>query len=477
MNPHPTLLRRGLLLAGLLIALLVLALGVNAQEDETSEACPLLVQTAVATARDLCDGANLNEACYGNTNLEAVPFDETGGLTFAAPGDVAALNTIRSLRLDGLDVDAGVWGIALMLVQAPAPQTGTVEEVTVALFGDVQIENRAPNITRVPGTIQGGDLGANVRLLPSLEAAVVNSLATGTVVDIIGRSFDGTWFQVQVNNAGGGWVAAELVQVDGDAASITVIEESAFRAPRSAMQAFTFRSAADDRPCSEAPESAIMIQTPEGVGEISLLINEVDIRLGSTAYLTARPDATGQPQLTVVILEGEARVEADGVAQYVDAGQRLFVPLDETYQATEQPTDPEPYDASADGLPLLLFTDPPEVPPEFEPNPSAPVITGIESVASGPRSFADDIFFSDREGDVIALNMRLLESSNRFLNFRLEGAAITIPAAQQQRGAIILRETECTPGTEGASALLEVTLTDASGLRSNIVEYRVRCGE
>ena len=36
---------------------------------------------------------------------------------------------------------------------------------------------------------------------------------------------------------------------------------------------------------TEAPQDGILIQTPKGVGQINMRANDVDIQLGSTAYL------------------------------------------------------------------------------------------------------------------------------------------------------------------------------------------------
>lgn len=122
----------------------------------------------------------------------------------------------------------------------------------------------------------------------------------------------------------------------------------------SPMQAFTFQTGVDDRPCDEAPDSGIMIQTPEGVGEITLLINEVTIELGSTAFLQAEAGN----EMLINIVEGQADVSAQGTTITVPAGALARVPLDANGLADGAPEGPEPYDETAlQTLPILLLTD------------------------------------------------------------------------------------------------------------------------
>jgi hypothetical protein len=105
------------------------------------------------------------------------------------------------------------------------------------------------------------------------------------------------------------------------------------------MQAFRFQTGIGDSGCADAPDSGILIQTPEGAGEINLTANGVDITLSSTAYLQAE---AGE-DMDISLLEGEAEVEANGVVQTVAAGQQVSVPVDEDLEAAGPPGEPHPY--------------------------------------------------------------------------------------------------------------------------------------
>ncbi len=107
------------------------------------------------------------------------------------------------------------------------------------------------------------------------------------------------------------------------------------------MQAFTFTSGADDAPCDEAPSSGLLIQTPEGVGEVRIVLNQVAVRLGSTVYFEAQPGKT----MTISVFEGRADVTAYGVTRTVPAGAQVSIPLTEDAMPAGAPEQPQPYDA------------------------------------------------------------------------------------------------------------------------------------
>ncbi len=108
------------------------------------------------------------------------------------------------------------------------------------------------------------------------------------------------------------------------------------------LQAFYFKTGLNDAPCDAAPDSGLMLQTPEGVGEINFNVNEVEITLGSTAYLQAQPEG----DMTVSVLEGEVTIAAFGVTVTIPAGSSATVPMNDQMQASGPPEDSEPYDPS-----------------------------------------------------------------------------------------------------------------------------------
>ena len=110
-------------------------------------------------------------------------------------------------------------------------------------------------------------------------------------------------------------------------------------------QAFYVQTGFGDAPCPEAPDSGLLIQTPQGGREVAFTLNGVDIGLGSTAYFQAAPGS----ELVTSVIEGAAHLTSQGVTKVVPAGLQSSVPLDAAGIAAGPPSEPEPYN------PIELF--------------------------------------------------------------------------------------------------------------------------
>ena len=67
-----------------------------------------------------------------------------------------------------------------------------------------------------------GSTAINIRQTPSLEGAIIGSLASGEQAPIVGRSTDNEWFQIRTLQNGIGWVNRGVVQVQGDASRVPI---------------------------------------------------------------------------------------------------------------------------------------------------------------------------------------------------------------------------------------------------------------
>jgi hypothetical protein len=310
--------------------------------------CPAIVTTALNTALEVCTDVGRDQACYGNVSLQATPRANTPEFSFEQAGDVVNLADLEAITLNSMSLEDASWGIALMEIQANIPDESP-ENVTLVMFGNVNVANNAVNVVEIPMTATGN---VNVRLRPLTdENNVMVSLTPGQEVIANGRLADNSWIRIEVeaDARGIGWVSADFLASTGDIDTLNVVEPGTpqYRP----MQAFTLATGVDDSPCTETPNSGILIQTPSGVGEISLLINEVNIRLGSTVYLQA-----AQNYLTVNVLEGFATLDSTGTTQGVPAGSFAQVPLDANGLANGAPSHPQPYTlASFNALPLSLL--------------------------------------------------------------------------------------------------------------------------
>lgn len=347
-------MKRLLAVFTLSLALLGFSQAALTQEEST---CPVLIETALAITNRACEGMSRNQACYGHTQVEAQPQPQFDAFDFDEIGELADLTALRSMRVSALDVASGLWGVAMMKVSARQPGGIIPEPVTFVLFGDSRVENRVP-IDAVQATIVSGQTW-NLRLMPNLQGHVLGTLRGGESVTVRGKLRDGSWLYVESEAGLQGWVTSSAVPRDADLDSLSVLQPD--NAHFGAMQAFTLQTGEDRAACGSMPENGLLVQTPDGVAEITLWINEVKVSLGSTAFIRAQAG----DRMTISMLEGHARVEAFGVTSIAVAGAEVVVPLDETGMASAPPQRPTAIDTSAlDGLPVTLLDR--ELPPLSE---------------------------------------------------------------------------------------------------------------
>jgi hypothetical protein len=235
-------------------------------------ACPAIVDTALTAADQLCQVIGRNQACYGNVSITAQAQPDVTDFQFTSAGDVVDAGDIQTLDLSPMDEQAGVWGVAVMRLQANLPDTLPGENVTFLLFGDVEIT---------------------------------------TAVD----------------------------------------PNDAFANP---MQAFRLRTGVGDAQCDEAPESGLLVQTPEGADEIAFNVNGVDVSMGSTVLFQTDEESG----MTVSTLEGAAFIAAGDGAQPIVEGTWARISMDENLQANAAPEMPRSYESKArllQALPLRLL--------------------------------------------------------------------------------------------------------------------------
>ena len=319
-----------------------------------ADTCATLVDSALKVTDQLCGATSLNQACYGHNQLEVEPQAGFGPFHFSHAGDKIDVMGLRSLRVSALDPTNGDWGVALMHVQANLPNAVPGQNVTFLILGDVQVKNTVTGI--VPEEVTVAALSnVNVREAPDLDSFVSGTLSTGQSVTARGRLADGSWLYIdRPDQNGAGWVYGPSMSNAADIQKLSIVDpDTAFYGP---MQAFYLQTGEDDNPqCAEAPENGLIIQTSEGVAQVSLWINEVKIRLGSTAFIQAERNKT----MTITMLEGTSHVEAKGVEMSASVGSQLSVPLDQNLAAAAPPSAPVPItNTNIQNLPVKKFRSP-----------------------------------------------------------------------------------------------------------------------
>src|SRR5689334_1216132 len=130
--------------------------------------CPELVNQALTAVDENCNTAGRNEACYGYDQVEASFLSSVADDFFTTPADLASVADLETIRTAPLNTETGVWGVAVMNLQADLPNTIPGQTVTFVLLGDVEVENAvAPEDVFVPAegievTVDSA-AGANVR--------------------------------------------------------------------------------------------------------------------------------------------------------------------------------------------------------------------------------------------------------------------------------------------------------------------------
>ncbi len=205
----------------------------------------------------------------------------------------------------------------ILLTAQPQPD---VTEFHFDTSGDIENVANIQQMTLSPMDVTSGNWGVVVM---RLQANLPDTLPGQNVTFLL-------FGDVQVTNAVSGDNAAELTP----------------------MQAFYLKTGGGDAQCAEAPESGMLVQTPQGVGQVQFSVNGVDVQMGSTVFF----QADARHGMRVSTLEGAAYVEVDGSQQVIVPGTSVTVPMTEDANApgllkpSGSPAIPDSY---ADHFPAL----------------------------------------------------------------------------------------------------------------------------
>jgi hypothetical protein len=330
-----------------------------------SRTCPAQAAAAFNATRLICENLQDGQACLGNGIVETTARVE--GAALAQPADRRALTDFSSLRLRTLDTENG---LLTVLAARPRMLTTNNQLVNVLLiaFGDVTLTDDADVVQEVAGQRTGrviADFGLNIRRRPDGGADVLWQLRPGETVTVTGRLADRSWVRVIIPNGFGtpGWVYAPYLDVAGGIETVAVVDVNT-PAPTPVpqqtpeftnMQALLVSSRDVDPACADAPNSGLLLQTPDGVAaRVRTRINKVIVEFNGTLFIRSQPNGS----FSAIVLEGEARFIAGGFRSETVAGQEVVVSVDGQLQATSAPV-PDTYDpALVRNLPAALLGRP-----------------------------------------------------------------------------------------------------------------------
>ncbi len=186
------------------------------------------------------------------------------------------------------------------------------------------------------------------------------------------------------------------------------------------MQSFYFSSGLGSPSCKEAPQDAIVVRSPNHA-EVTFNANGVQITIASTIVLRA----TRHQAMSVELVEGHARVSADGGSQVLKPGQMVSVPM-----------------GGSDGLQPAGAPSSPVAAPD-EP-PLATVLNSMPSVAAVdiPINLSLEGCITRVEGDHVVImghNIKI-DANNPLLSNAKAGDCLHIDGALQQEsdGSVVI---------------------------------------
>lgn len=310
----------------LILGLTLLLLGLFSwatTAQESTDACPALVQRALVEMEGNCDNLDRNSACYGFNQVDSSFTEPVAEDFFTAPADTTSLNTLQSIQTSPLDIDAERWGVAVMNAQANVPNILPGQAVTFILMGDAQVTNAvAPEeIVEFESFSVRTAVRANVRSGAGTNNNVLGVVDAGTELTADALNPDRTWIRV-VYGGRLAWTSVDVIDPLANINDLPTTESNTL----SPMQAFYFQTGLGNATCAEAPD-VVGIHSPEGL-TVDLSVNGAEISVGS--FITLRNTAPDAFALTVI----EGHVEnTDG--DIIETGESIDGTMDDDGNITD----------------------------------------------------------------------------------------------------------------------------------------------
>jgi hypothetical protein len=319
--------------------------------------CDTQARDVLSSVKLICNNSERDFVCYGNILVEAQPQAGSTALDFERPGDHVNVANVKSLQLSPLDFLQGTWGVAQLRL-IPTTARRVEDDLVMLFFGDVTVQDQSTPRDTFDFTVTSS-YSINLRNFPSLDSTVIGLVEPDATLRALGRLEDGSWLRVQKQPGGTvGWINAEVLEVDNISQLNTLAVEGSSDPYYGPMQAIYFQSGEPDASDCGIPTNGLLIQTPEGVARVTVLINEVtfdfvNTRGGSTAFIQAQPNSN----MNVSMLEGAAYIGAGGASTFLPPGAQLNVPMSANLTPNGAPSLPVPNKAGDAGSGLHVALD------------------------------------------------------------------------------------------------------------------------
>ncbi len=161
------------------------------------------------------------------------------------PGGRELARVPAGTRLGALAISAdGRW---LHVRYQPDPEqparTGWVAAADVVLFAEIaDLPVETPVVVAeqsggTPTTLAATVSALRLRAGPGVDQPILDTLPAGTPVNLLGRTSDGAWLQVETTTGQQGWMAARWLATEGDIADLPVTGEATTGVPEPAGNA------------------------------------------------------------------------------------------------------------------------------------------------------------------------------------------------------------------------------------------------
>ena len=306
------------------------------------ESCPAMQEIGLANIAERCAEQAAGTLCLGGATVSPVLWrPEASGGRLDEPGDTIAIADIDWLSVSSEDK---TWGTARALFPAYPDDGLETRDSALLAFGNVALflpDPVDPPSTRVDVKVTAGQ-GANLRALPSTDAPIIAQLAVSRELKAIGRRRGGGWLLIYATPELRGWISESVVsELLGD---LPALDADAEIAPLwLPWQRFDFHSGLDDAPCDGAPESGILLQSPEFIAPRRFVINGARLMLSGTAWLQAQVSSG----LLIHVIDGQGWLTVDAGEVAISSGKFTSLALERTddgaLRPAAAPTEPEAY--------------------------------------------------------------------------------------------------------------------------------------
>ncbi|MGB1288068.1 MAG: hypothetical protein ACPG7F_16140, partial [Aggregatilineales bacterium] len=316
---------------------------VMAQDDARCDGLFANVLTGVVES---CNAPGEDSLCVGSSPAN---ISLRGREVAFMPRDVLRLAEIERVKTGAPDVSSGNWGMTLLQNGMLLPDG---QQLTMLLFGDAELQNLVELPTMALNTIPVNNIAGydiNLREGPGTAFNTAGVFLQDARLLADGRSEDNAWLRVRLGDGTVAWVTTGLLEIEGDAAMLTMLEGT-YTAPMQAVQLF---SSPESGGFCGVTASGLLLDLA-ATADVRLLINEVQLTFRQ-ATLVIQANAT--QGLRIAVIGGDVAVTAGAFTVTAGTGQLVTVPLaPDTLLAADRPQLQVEYDfVSIGGAPLQLL--------------------------------------------------------------------------------------------------------------------------